>query len=156
VTPEAHRRAPALARALLAATTAIALAACAAFERFDMAEFWPQGERTFAFLARASLGRSAGAGGSAEAERIDWIRDALAAHGMCPDGWIITERTPLRRGRTALLGYPDHDILYRGICAGPTTGLMAQGDADAPGRGPGAIAPPAPPPGGPAEGGETK
>jgi hypothetical protein len=156
VTPEAHRRAPALAGALLATTAALALGACAAAERFDMVEFRPQGERAFTFLARASFGRSAGAGGSAEAERLDWIRDELAAHGMCSDGWILMERTPLRRGRTAFLGYPDYDILYRGMCAGPATGLTAQVGAGAPRRGLGVAAPPAPPPDAPSVGGETR
>lgn len=69
------------------------------------------------FLTSASLLDPPGTGTAAERERLEWISRDLARHGMCPHGWLLVERTPLRHGQEGLLGYPVHEIHYRGRCA---------------------------------------
>jgi hypothetical protein len=93
------------------------LTACSTVDRIDQTEFQPVGDNEFVFLARASIAYSPSAGSAAESERLEWIGSDLARNGMCPHGWFLVERTPLRRGREALLGYPVNEIQYRGRCA---------------------------------------
>lgn len=101
------------------------LTACSAVDRVDRTEFQPVTENEFIFLARTSLGDSPDPGAAAERERLDWIGGDLVRHGMCPHGWVLVERTPLRRGREGFLGYPVSEIQYRGRCADAPGGKAA-------------------------------
>jgi hypothetical protein len=106
-----------LARRALRLLAPLLLTACSTVDRVDQTEFQPVGESEFVFLARASIGHPPGADTTAESERLEWIGSDLVRNGMCPQGWVLSERTPLRRGREPLLGYPVNEILYRGRCA---------------------------------------
>jgi hypothetical protein len=111
-----------LARGALHLLAPLLLTACSTVDRIDQTEFQPVGDNEFVFLARASIAYSPGAGSAAESERLEWIGSDLARNGMCPHGWLLVERTPLRRGREALLGYPVNEIQYRGRCAAAPVG----------------------------------
>jgi hypothetical protein len=106
-----------LARGALQLFAPLLLIACSTVDRVDQTEFQPVGESEFVFLARASIGHPPGADTAAESERLEWIGGDLARNGMCPNGWVLVERTPLRRGREPLLGYPVNEIFYRGRCS---------------------------------------
>jgi hypothetical protein len=106
-----------LTRGALQLLASLLLSACSAVDRVDQTEFQPVGESEFVFLARASIGHPPGADTAAESERLEWIGGDLVRNGMCPHGWVLVERAPLRRGREPLLGYPINEIFYRGRCA---------------------------------------
>jgi hypothetical protein len=105
------------ARGALHLLAPLLLTACSTVDRIDQTEFQPVGDNEFVFLARASIAYSPSVGSAAESERLEWIGSDLARNGMCPHGWFLVGRTPLRRGREALLGYPVNEIQYRGRCA---------------------------------------
>jgi hypothetical protein len=111
-----------LTRGALHLLAPLLLTACSTVDRVDQTDFQPVGENEFVFLARASIAHSPGADTAAESERLQWIGSDLARNGMCPHGWVLVERTPLRRGREAFLGYPVNEILYRGRCAPAAVG----------------------------------
>src|SRR5258705_13421363 len=92
-----------LARGALQLVASLLLTACSTVDRVDQTEFQPVGESGFVFLARASIGHPPGADTAAESERLEWIGSDLMRNGMCPHGWVLVERTPLRRGREPLL-----------------------------------------------------
>ena len=114
-----------LTRGALHLLALLLLTACSTVDRVDQTEFQPVGENEFAFLARASIGHPPGADTAAESERLEWIGSDLARNGMCPQGWVLVERTPLRRGREPFLGYPVNEILYHGRCAVASVGTVA-------------------------------
>jgi hypothetical protein len=111
-----------LARAALHLLAPLLFAACSTVDRVDQTEFQPVGESEFVFLARASIAHPPGANTAAESERLEWIGSDLARNGMCPHGWVLVERTPLRRGREPLLGYPVNEIFYRSRCVAAPVG----------------------------------
>ena len=111
-----------LARGALHLLLPLLLTACSTVDRVDQTEFQPVGENEFVFLARASIGHPPGVDTAAESERLEWIGGDLARNGMCPQGWVLVERTPLRRGREPLLGYPVNEVFYRGHCAAAAVG----------------------------------
>jgi hypothetical protein len=111
-----------LTRGALQLLAPLLLTACSTVDRVDQTEFQPVGESEFVVLARASIGHPPSADTTAESERLEWIGSDLARNGMCPHGWVLVERTPLRRGREAFLGYPVNEILYRGRCAPAAVG----------------------------------
>lgn len=111
-----------LVRAALHLLALLLFTACSTVDRVDQTEFQPVGENEFVFLARASIGHPPGADTAAESERLEWIGSDLARNGMCPQGWVLVERTSLRRGREPLLGYPVNEVFYRGHCAAAPVG----------------------------------
>jgi hypothetical protein len=114
-----------LTRGALHLLATLLLTACATVDRVDQTEFQPVGENEFVFLARASIGHPPGADTAAESERLEWIGSDLVRNGICPHGWVLVERTPLRRGREPLLGYPVNEILYHGRCAAAPVRVVA-------------------------------
>lgn len=115
-----------LARGVLHLLAALLLTACSTVDRVDRSEFQPVGDSEFVFLIRSSIGYPPGERTAAESERLEWIGGDLARNGMCPDGWFLVERMPLRRGREGLLGYPVYQIQYRGRCAAPVGKVPAE------------------------------
>jgi len=68
---------------------------------------------TFVYTARSSTLMTANDDGVAERLRRDWLADALKAHNMCANGYVVDTRR--------LVPYPgprsnDGDIVYSGRC----------------------------------------
>lgn len=76
--------------------------------------FSATGPTSFLYSAETNTVMTANDDGTAERLRRDWIADAVQAHGMCPDGYVIDTRrfVPAAVGAFANGG----DILYAGRC----------------------------------------
>ena len=79
--------------------------------------FSASGPTSFLYTAHTNTVMTPNDDGSAERLRRDWIADAVQAHNMCPDGYIIDRRhfVPDAEGPFANGG----NILYAGRCLEP-------------------------------------
>jgi hypothetical protein len=80
--------------------------------------FAAKGPGAFLYSAHTNTVMTANDDGAAERLRRDWIADALAAHAMCPAGYVIDTRhyVPDAVGPFGNGG----DILYAGRCLAPS------------------------------------
>jgi hypothetical protein len=76
--------------------------------------FTATGPRSFLYSARTNTVLTANDDGTAERLRRDWIADALAAHAMCPAGYVIRTRRLVQDGTGPFAN--GGDILYSGRC----------------------------------------
>ena len=76
--------------------------------------FSATGPLAFLYSAHTSTVMTANDDGTAERMRRDWLADALKAHAMCPDGYVVDTR----RFVPDSIGYFGNggDILYAGRC----------------------------------------
>lgn len=76
--------------------------------------FAAAGPRSFLYAARTNAVITENDDGAAERLRRDWIADALRAHAMCTDGYVVDTRRyqPNAEGRFGNGG----QILYAGHC----------------------------------------
>src|SRR5204863_9962321 len=76
--------------------------------------FAATGPGAFLYSARTNTVMTANDDGTAERLRRDWIADALQAHAMCPDGYVVDTRSyvPNVDGPFGNGG----EILYAGRC----------------------------------------
>ena len=90
------------------------LAGCVDSARIE--GFTAKSPTTFLYSARTNTVMTANDDGTAERLRRDWIADAVQAHGMCADGYVIDTRrfVPAADGPFGNGG----DILYAGRCLG--------------------------------------
>jgi hypothetical protein len=97
----------------------IPLAACVGTDRHE--GFTATGPGSFLYSASTSTVMTANDDGAAERIRRDWLAQALKAHDMCPDGFIIDSRRfepnpPTAAGPQFSNG---GDIVYAGRCTVP-------------------------------------
>ena len=99
-------------RVLAVCLCLIALIGCRGTTREE--GFGATGASTFLYSARTNTVMTENDDGTAERLRRDWIADALKAHSMCPEGYVIATRrfVPDAVGPFANGG----DILYSGRC----------------------------------------
>lgn len=83
-------------------------AGCSSYDRAVGTRFEPGGDGTFEYEAYGVDSPSA------EATRMEWLRQYLGDNGLCPDGYEIIDRRPVVT-RTGLLenGYT---VYYKGRC----------------------------------------
>jgi len=97
----------------LSALCLVSLAGCVGTARVE--GFTPTGPVSFLYSADTSTVMTENDDGAAEKLRRRWIADALQAHGMCAEGYVVDTRSfvsnvdgPFGNGGT---------ILYKGRCA---------------------------------------
>ena len=97
---------------LFALSCLFALAGCVGTVRDE--GFGATGPTAFLYSAHTNAVITENDDGTAERLRREWIADALAAHQMCPDGYVVDTRhfAPDKIGPFANGG----DILYTGRC----------------------------------------
>jgi hypothetical protein len=101
---------------LLALLCLISLAACVGTDRNE--GFTATGPDTFLYSARTSTVMTENDDGVAERIRRDWLAEALKAHTMCTNGFIVDTRrvvpgSPTEAGPQFSNG---GDIVYAGRC----------------------------------------
>jgi hypothetical protein len=92
---------------------AILTAGCAAGAEPPLTKFEALSNDEFTFEARAGVEYPED-DAEAEATRMDWLEQALADRGMCPDGYEITEKTVVAAEAEAL--GQTHNVAYHGVC----------------------------------------
>ena len=90
----------------------LSLAGCVGSARIE--GFTARGPGSFLYSAHTNTVMTENDDGTAERLRRDWIADALKAHAMCPDGYVIDTRH-LVLDAEGLFGNRG-DILYAGRC----------------------------------------
>ena len=97
---------------VLALLCLVSLAGCVGSAREE--GFTPTGPVSFLYSAHTNTVMTANDDGVAERLRRDWIADAVRAHAMCPDGYVIDRRdyVPDANGPFGNGG----EILYAGRC----------------------------------------
>lgn len=85
-------------RILLLTLSAYAVGGCASIDRVPASDFKPTSERSFEFVAAGSALDYPEDSPAAEKVRMDWLRTWLDDNGMCPDGYKITQRKPVKVG----------------------------------------------------------
>jgi hypothetical protein len=97
---------------LLAAICLASLAGCVGTARVE--GFTAIGPAAFLYSAETNTVMTANDDGAAERLRRRWIADAVQAHGMCGDGYVVDSRSfvPNAVGRFGNGG----EILYKGRC----------------------------------------
>ncbi len=97
---------------LVAPLCLLLLAGCVGSARIE--GFTATGPTAFLYSARTNPVMTENDDGTAERLRRDWIADALQAHAMCADGYVIETRrfVPDANGPFGNGG----DILYAGRC----------------------------------------
>ncbi|MBV9828922.1 MAG: hypothetical protein JO001_25135 [Alphaproteobacteria bacterium] len=92
----------------------LSLAGCAGSDRIE--GFSASGPNAFLYSAHTSTVMTENDDGSAERIRRDWLADALQAHAMCADGYVVDTRrfVPDAVGPFGNGG----EILYSGRCLG--------------------------------------
>ena len=100
------------ALALILAVVAVPLVGCANDVR--VVNLTPGAGGNFTFSARTNSVMTENDDGAAERLRRRWIADAVGAHGMCGNGYVVDTRSfmPNADGRFANGGA----ILYQGRC----------------------------------------
>ena len=90
----------------------VSLVGCVGSARIE--GFAASGPSSFLYSARTNTVMTANDDGTAERLRRDWIADALQAHAMCPDGYVVDTRryVPDADGPFGNGG----EILYAGRC----------------------------------------
>jgi hypothetical protein len=90
----------------------VSLVGCVGSARIE--GFAASGPSSFLYSARTNTVMTENDDGTAERLRRDWIADALQAHAMCPDGYVIDTRryVPDADGPFGNGG----EILYAGRC----------------------------------------
>jgi hypothetical protein len=96
----------------------IPLAACVGTDRRE--GFTATGPNSFLYSARTSTVMTENDDGTAERIRQDWLVEALKAHAMCANGFVVDKRRflpgpPTDAGPQFSNG---GDILYTGRCVG--------------------------------------
>ena len=91
------------------------LAGCVGSARIE--GFAANGPAAFLYSAQTNAVMTANDDGTAERLRRDWIADALQAHAMCPDGYVVDTRRFVPDA-IGLFGNGG-DILYIGRCLQP-------------------------------------
>lgn len=98
----------------LAAICLASLAGCVGTARIE--GFTQTGPATFLYSAETNTVMTENDDGAAERLRRRWLADALQAHGMCDDGYVVDTRSfvsnvsgPFGNGGS---------ILYKGRCLG--------------------------------------
>jgi hypothetical protein len=105
-------------RAFVLATALLSLLSLGACVWSDRVEgFTPTSPAAFLYSVRTSTVLTENDDGAAERLRRDWLADAVQAHAMCPDGYVVDTRQfrPNVDGRFGNGG----DILYTGRCLTP-------------------------------------
>ena len=97
---------------MLAVVCLLSLAGCVGSARVE--GFAASGPASFLYSARTNTVMTANDDGTAERLRRDWIADAVRAHAMCPDGYVI-DRRHLVPNADAPFGN-SAEILYAGRC----------------------------------------
>jgi len=100
---------------VLALLCLLSLAGCVGSVRQE--GFAATGPVAFLYSAHTNTVMTANDDGAAERLRRDWIADALKAHAMCADGYVIDTRR-LVPDAVGLFGNGG-DILYAGRCLQP-------------------------------------
>jgi hypothetical protein len=97
---------------MLALCCLFSLAGCVGSARIE--GFAANGPGSFLYSARTNTVMTENDDGVAERLRRDWIADALQAHAMCPDGYVVDRRhyVPDVDGPFGNGG----EILYTGRC----------------------------------------
>jgi len=90
----------------------LSLAGCVGSVRHE--GFTRTGPGSFLYSAHSNAVMTENDDGTAERLRRDWLADALAAHAMCPVGYVVDTRrfVPDARGPFGNGG----DLLYSGRC----------------------------------------
>jgi len=98
----------------LAVISLLSLAGCVGSARNEA--FTTTGPTSFLYSAQTSTVMTENDDGAAERLRRRWMTDAVQAHGMCGDGYVVDVRTfvPNADGRFGNGG----EILYKGRCLG--------------------------------------
>ena len=76
--------------------------------------FAASGPSSFLYSAHTNTVMTANDDGVAERLRRDWIADALAAHAMCPNGYVVDTRHMVQDAPGPFAN--GGDILYSGRC----------------------------------------
>jgi hypothetical protein len=94
----------------------IPLAACVATDRSE--GFTATGPDSFLYSARTSTMMTENDDGVAERIRRDWLAQALKAHAMCADGYVVDTRRFVPNPPTAAGPQFSNggDIIYAGRC----------------------------------------
>lgn len=97
----------------------VPLAACVGTDRNE--GFTATGPGSFLYSASTSTTMTANDDGAAERIRRDWLAQALHAHAMCPDGFIVDSRRFVPNPPTAAGPQFSNggDIVYAGRCTVP-------------------------------------
>src|SRR2546423_3660071 len=88
------------------------LAGCVGSARFE--GFAANGPAAFLYSAQTNTVMTPNDDGTAERLRRDWIADALRAHSMCPDGYVVDRRHLVQNSVGPFSN--GGDILYAGRC----------------------------------------
>ena len=99
----------------LALLCLLSLAGCLGSVRQE--GFATTGPISFLYSAHTNTVMTANDDGEAERLRRDWLADALKAHAMCPDGYVVDSRRFVPDA-IGLFGNGG-DILYAGRCLQP-------------------------------------
>ena len=99
----------------------VPLAACVGTDRHE--GFTATGPDSFLYSARTSTVMTENDDGTAERIRRDWLAQALAAHAMCANGFIVDTRRLVSNPPTAAGPQFSNggDIVYAGRCTVPAT-----------------------------------
>lgn len=113
----APRRKTSAVRLLIGAVLMLVLAGCAGLDAAERARLFPVGSSAFIYNAQTDLFYGPSADGSAEAARLSWLSQLLAAYALCPRGYSLTSREVIFLYEDPL-GEPIDDIRYKGRCLG--------------------------------------
>jgi hypothetical protein len=97
---------------MLAVVCLLSLVGCVGSARVE--GFTASGPSSFLYSAQTNTVMTSNDDGTAERLRRDWIADALRAHSMCPDGYVV-DRRHLVQNSVGPFGNGG-DILYAGRC----------------------------------------
>ena len=100
----------------IAAVLSIALlAGCAPWvDPVRVEHFAPGPPGSFVYGARTNTGLTENDDGEAERIRRGWLAEALRAHGMCPQGYVLDTRQLVQSAPGPFEN--GGDIVYRGRC----------------------------------------
>lgn len=100
------------ARKPAAVAVALLLFGCEALSKPESTHFKPvSGGFAFRAIADAAYPEASPNG---EAWRMNWLSQRLKASGICPNGYVITSREPIRLSTGALGSI--YDVYYEGRC----------------------------------------
>jgi hypothetical protein len=83
-------------------------------DQLRVASFTGDPAGTFVFVAQTNTVMTANDYGEAERIRRDWLAEELAAHEMCPGGYVVETRQLVEPPDAPLSNA--HDIVYMGRC----------------------------------------